>query len=44
MISIAGTTESEDEVNFYSEGLSNHATSLVPSALDSQVNNNYGAE
>ena len=24
------TTESEDEVNFYSEGLSNHATSYVP--------------
>ena len=35
-ISIANMTESEDEVNFYSEGLSNHATSNLPSQFDAR--------
>ena len=32
-------TESEVEVYFYSEGLSNHATSYIPSQYDNSVAN-----
>ena len=34
------SAESEVEVNFYSEGLSNHATSYRPSQFEMQSNAN----